>query len=151
MRIWLAFTVFLLLGAQTASASAGMIDRIRAEALLPCGEGSAEANLCRDVAAALLGPAARINFSYFLHEDWRARGAAARSPDAVRAPVAGRMPDFLLPMRPVNAAWQAHMDRVVSRYGQLFGAGPADRPLDLPPVPAALWPGGDPFTQIATP
>lgn len=69
MRGWLAFAVLLLLGAQTMPASAGVIDRIRAEGILHCGatvrpglafpgpDGKLrglEVDLCRIVATAVL-------------------------------------------------------------------------------------------------
>jgi general L-amino acid transport system substrate-binding protein len=80
VRIWLALTV-LLLGAQTMSASAGVLDRIRAEGVLHCGAtvrpglafpgpdgklAGLEVDLCRAVATALLGAAAKVDFHPYL-------------------------------------------------------------------------------------
>jgi general L-amino acid transport system substrate-binding protein len=81
MRFWLALAVLLLLGARTMPASAGTLDRIRAEGILHCGgtvrpglafpepDGKLvglEVDLCRAVATAVLGPAARIEFHPYL-------------------------------------------------------------------------------------
>jgi general L-amino acid transport system substrate-binding protein len=81
MRFWLALTVLLLLGAQTMPASAGVLDRIRAEGTLHCGatvrpglafpgpDGKLvglEVDLCRAVATAVLGPSARVDFHAYL-------------------------------------------------------------------------------------
>ena len=81
MRFWLALTVLLLLGAQTMPASAGVLDRIRADGILHCGgtvrpglafpgpDGTLaglEVDLCRAVATAVIGPAARVDFHAYL-------------------------------------------------------------------------------------
>jgi general L-amino acid transport system substrate-binding protein len=81
MRFCLALTVLLLLGAQTLPAAAGTLDRIRAEGILHCGgtvrpglafpepDGKLiglEVDLCRAVATAVLGPAARVDFHPYL-------------------------------------------------------------------------------------
>jgi len=81
MRFCLALTVLLLLGAQTLPAAAGTLDRIRAEGTLHCGgtvrpglafpepDGKLiglEVDLCRAVATAVLGPAARVDFHPYL-------------------------------------------------------------------------------------
>ena len=81
MRVWLALTVLLLIGAQTMPASAGTIDRIRAEGILHCGGtvrpglafpgpdgklAGLEVDLCRAVATAVLGPASKIDFHPYL-------------------------------------------------------------------------------------
>jgi general L-amino acid transport system substrate-binding protein len=78
MRVWLALIVLLLLGAQTVPASAGVLDRIRAAGVLHCGGtirpglafpgpdgklAGLEVDLCRAVAAAGVGPGARIPFN----------------------------------------------------------------------------------------
>jgi general L-amino acid transport system substrate-binding protein len=80
MRYWLAFSL-LLLGARTMPASAGALDRVRAEGILHCGGtvrpglafpgpdgklAGLEVDLCRAVATAVLGPAARIDFQSYL-------------------------------------------------------------------------------------
>jgi general L-amino acid transport system substrate-binding protein len=81
MRFWLALTVLLLLGAQSLPASAGVLDRIRAEGILHCGGtvrpglafpgpddklAGLEVDLCRAVAVAVLGSAAKIDFHPYL-------------------------------------------------------------------------------------
>jgi general L-amino acid transport system substrate-binding protein len=81
MRVWLALTVLLLLGLRTLPASAGVLARIRAEGILHCGGtvrpglafpgpdgklAGLEVDLCRAVATAVLGPAARIDFHPYL-------------------------------------------------------------------------------------
>jgi general L-amino acid transport system substrate-binding protein len=81
MRVWLALTVLLLLGAQTLPASATILSRIRAEGILHCGgtvrPGLAfpgpdghlqglEVELCRAVATAVLGSGAKIEFHPYL-------------------------------------------------------------------------------------
>jgi general L-amino acid transport system substrate-binding protein len=81
MRAWLALTALLLLGAQTLPASAGALDRIRADGVLHCGgtvrPGLAfpgpdgrlqglEVDLCRAVATAVLGAGAKIAFHPYL-------------------------------------------------------------------------------------
>jgi general L-amino acid transport system substrate-binding protein len=81
MRFWLAVGM-LLLGAETARASASVLDRIRAEGILHCGGAvrpglafpgpdrklaGLEVDLCQAVAIAVLGPDAKIDFhSYTL-------------------------------------------------------------------------------------
>ena len=81
MRFWLALAVLMLLGARTMPASAGIIDRVRAEGILHCGGtvrpglvfpgpdgklAGLEVDLCRAVATAVLGPAAKIDFHTYL-------------------------------------------------------------------------------------
>ena len=81
MRSRLAWAVLILLGVQTAAASAGVLDRIRAEGVLQCGGtvrpglafpgpdgklAGLEVDLCRAVATAVLGSGARIAFHPYL-------------------------------------------------------------------------------------
>jgi general L-amino acid transport system substrate-binding protein len=81
MRFWLALTVLLLFGARTVPASAGVLDRIRAEAILHCGGtvrpglafpgpdgklAGLEVDICQAVATAVLGPAAKVDFHPYL-------------------------------------------------------------------------------------
>jgi general L-amino acid transport system substrate-binding protein len=81
MRVWLALTVLLLLRAQATPATAGVLDRIRAEGILHCGAtvrpglafpapdgklAGLEVDLCRAVATAVLGAGARIDFHPYL-------------------------------------------------------------------------------------
>jgi general L-amino acid transport system substrate-binding protein len=81
MRLWVGLSVLLLLGARIMPASAGVLDRIRAEGILHCGGtvrpglafpepdgtvGGLEADLCRAVAVAVLGPAAKVDFHIYL-------------------------------------------------------------------------------------
>jgi general L-amino acid transport system substrate-binding protein len=81
MRFWLALTVLLLLGAQTMPASAGIVDRIRAEGILHCGGtvrpglafpgpdgkfAGLEVDVCRAVAIAVLGPRAKVDFHPYI-------------------------------------------------------------------------------------
>ena len=88
MRAWPALAVLLLLGAQTMPASAGVLDRVRAEGVLRCGGAvrpglafpdpdgklaGLEVDLCRAVATAVLGSSARVEFHPYL------RSARART------------------------------------------------------------------------
>ena len=81
MRFWLALTALLLLSVQAVPASAGVLDRIRAEGVLHCGGtvrpglafpgpdgrlAGLEVDLCRAVATAVLGPSARVDFHAYL-------------------------------------------------------------------------------------
>ncbi|MBW4024739.1 MAG: hypothetical protein HIU92_16705 [Proteobacteria bacterium] len=81
MRLWLASTILLLVGAQAMPASAGVLSRVRADGILHCGGAirpglafpgadgkiaGLEVDLCRAVATAVLGSSARIDFHAYV-------------------------------------------------------------------------------------
>jgi len=141
MRIGFVVAVLLLLGAQTGPASAGALMNLPMSMLLPCAQAASTTlprNLCRDVAAVLLGPASGLGLSVIdplrQQQAWTLR--ASRLPAGLVVP----------PIPFQRAGWRRHMEKVVARYDDAFGAGGA---VDVPAAPAVLWPGGDPFAARA--
>jgi len=131
MRIGLMAASLVLLAAQTGSAVAGghlATPIIRA---LPCASramGVLPGHVCGDVTAVLLGPASSFGLAMLdRHQALRWQPVAA-------------VPLPAVPVR--RRAWQQHMTRVVAGYDDAF-EGKAS--VTLPPVPAMLWPGGNPF------
>jgi len=141
MRVSLAAAALFLVGAPTMPAMAGGAGAT----ILPCavvaGQTALPADLCRHLASAVFGPAARIDFSVL-------------APVGASIPALARIPGTpaTSPMAPGTAlasstAFQAHLDKGVTIYGSLFGA---DRrsgiAYEMPAAPSVLWPGGNPFT-----
>lgn len=141
MRIGFVVAVLLLLGAQTGPASAGVLMSLPMGMLMPCSQAASTTlprDLCRDLAEVMLGPASGLGLSVIepiRREAWTVSAS-------------GLQMGALLPPIPVQqAGWRHHMDHVVAGYDDAFGG---DGAVVLPAVPAALWPGGNPFARHAT-
>jgi hypothetical protein len=140
MRIGFVVAVLLLLGAQTGPASAGALMSLPMSMLLPCTAAATtnlSRNLCREVAAVMLGPASGLGLAFIepmSQQSWTLGGS-------------GLPPGLVLPAIPgQRAAWRRPIETVVARYDGAFGAGGA---VDVPAAPAVLWLGGDPFAARA--
>ncbi|GAB0113582.1 hypothetical protein [Acidisoma sp. C75] len=122
----------------------------RGDGILPCLSGAAggatpAAGLCRDVAAALLGPATQFGLSVLPRDRGAAPALAALGhlrPAALAAPSAPWAATSAPLLR--TPGWQRHMQQVVALYRENFEPRGG---FALPAVPAALWPGGNPFAD----
>ncbi|MCB8882407.1 hypothetical protein ACELLULO517_19320 [Acidisoma cellulosilytica] len=143
MRIPLAVAALCLLGVETLPAMAG--ETSAGATLLSCavlaGQTALPTDLCRHLETAFLGATDRIDFSGLLASN-PAMPLLERRPAAATSPMA---PGTALK---TSAGWQAHLDRGVASYRQIFnGQGLA---YALPAAPSVLWPGGNPFLPNRT-
>ncbi|MCB8875220.1 hypothetical protein [Acidisoma silvae] len=103
---------------------------------LLAGQTALPTGLCHHLAKAILTSGDQIDLS-------RLTVANPVVPLLAQLPPADTSPMAPGTALKTDAAWQAHLDRGVANYRQIFnGHGHA---YALPAVPNVLWPGGNPF------